>query len=219
MPITIKIKFSNTAAAVPTLVDGEVAVNQADRLFYYRDNGGVVRSKTLNSEAATATTHGALIAAATEKTTPVDADMVSLMDSAASNVLKKLSWANVKATLKTYFDTLYGPKAHSKGITLVSPTATENMVMFYTDVAITITRAAEAVKGTSPSVTYNIRFGTDRSAVGTALFASDRAVTSLTGTTTTTFANASIPAGSWVRIVTSAVSGTIDDFHVTLIYQ
>lgn len=50
---------------------------------------------------------GDAINAATEKTTPVDADMIGLMDSAASNVLKKLSWANTKATLKTYFDTLY----------------------------------------------------------------------------------------------------------------
>ncbi len=41
------------------------------------------------------------------KSTPVDADQVGLMDSAASNILKKLSWANIKATLKTYFDTVY----------------------------------------------------------------------------------------------------------------
>lgn len=45
--------------------------------------------------------------AATGKTTPVDADVMPIADSAASNVLKKLSWANLKATLKTYFDTLY----------------------------------------------------------------------------------------------------------------
>ncbi len=47
------------------------------------------------------------ISGADEKTDPVDADMVGLMDSAASNVLKKFSWANFKAKLKTYFDALY----------------------------------------------------------------------------------------------------------------
>ena len=57
--------------------------------------------------AETTTTTGALINGATAKTTPVDADFVGLMDSAASNILKKLSWANIKATLKAYFDTLY----------------------------------------------------------------------------------------------------------------
>lgn len=50
----------------------------------------------------TTTTIGALINGATEKTTPVDADMLGLMDSAASNILKKLSWANLKATVRTY---------------------------------------------------------------------------------------------------------------------
>lgn len=44
--------------------------------------------------------------AATGKATPVDADELPLVDSEASNVLKKVSWANLKATLKTYFDTL-----------------------------------------------------------------------------------------------------------------
>jgi len=54
---------------------------------------------------------GSSIHGATAKTTPVDADTVPLIDSAASNVLKKLSWANIKATLKTYFDGLYQPIA------------------------------------------------------------------------------------------------------------
>lgn len=50
---------------------------------------------------------GAAINGVTGKTTPVDADTVALIDSADSNLLKKLSWTNIKATLKTYFDTLY----------------------------------------------------------------------------------------------------------------
>ena len=60
-----------------------------------------------NTGDETAQRIGDLINGATSKTTPVDADQVGLMDSAASNILKKLSWANIKATLKTYFDTLY----------------------------------------------------------------------------------------------------------------
>jgi hypothetical protein len=54
------------------------------------------------------------IVGATAKTTPVDADLVGIVDSADSNTLKKLSWANIKATLKTYFDTLY-ESAFTKG--------------------------------------------------------------------------------------------------------
>lgn len=42
--------------------------------------------------------------AATSKTTPVDADEFGLLDSGATYGLKKLTWANLKATLKTYFD-------------------------------------------------------------------------------------------------------------------
>ena len=60
--------------------------------------------------------HGAFIAQirdgvqvtnASAKTTPVDADYLPINDSAASNLIKKVTWANIKATLKTYFDTRY----------------------------------------------------------------------------------------------------------------
>jgi len=50
---------------------------------------------------------GSVLNAATSKTTPVDADTIPLSDSAAAGGLKKLSWANLKATAKTYFDTIY----------------------------------------------------------------------------------------------------------------
>lgn len=48
----------------------------------------------------------AIIHAATGKTTPVDADELALVDSAASNALKKLTWANLKATVATYYNSL-----------------------------------------------------------------------------------------------------------------
>jgi hypothetical protein len=41
------------------------------------------------------------------KTTPVDADSVLINDSADSNKTKLVTYTNVKAFLKTYFDTLY----------------------------------------------------------------------------------------------------------------
>ncbi len=61
----------------------------------------------LDTEKLSKGEEGTAINGATAKATPIDADMLGVMDSAASNVLKKLSWANVKATLKSYFDSLY----------------------------------------------------------------------------------------------------------------
>jgi len=54
-----------------------------------------------------AVTVGASIHGVAAKATPVDADTMPLIDSAAANALKKVTWANIKAFLKTYFDTLY----------------------------------------------------------------------------------------------------------------
>jgi Mtd second domain len=65
------------------------------------------------------------IFASSAKTTPADADTVGITDSAASNALKKVTWANIKATLKTYFDTLYS----AAGAIFGSTGGTDNRVL------------------------------------------------------------------------------------------
>lgn len=46
------------------------------------------------------------ISSLTAYTTPLDADFVAVVDT-ANVTTKKTSWANIKATLKAYFDTIY----------------------------------------------------------------------------------------------------------------
>ncbi len=59
------------------------------------------------------------IDAATSKATPVDADEMALVDSAASNVIKKLTWANVVATIRaTFFG--YATTATAAGTTTLT---------------------------------------------------------------------------------------------------
>lgn len=99
--------YLGSKASDPTLDnDGDALV---EGQFYWNTSSDNLRF--YDGAAWVAFTSGGDVAgdtnAAASKATPVDADELALVDSAASNVLKKLTWANLKATLKTYFDTLY----------------------------------------------------------------------------------------------------------------
>lgn len=96
----IKSYSSSTASAAPlaaNLLEGELAVNVTDQKLYTKNSSGTVIQV---SDPAVLTT------AAASKATPVDADTIPLVDSAASNVLKKLTWANLKATLSTWLTSI-----------------------------------------------------------------------------------------------------------------
>lgn len=54
---------------------------------------------------------GSAVHGAAAKATPVDTDTFAGIDSAASNVLKKFTWANIKAAMKAHLDTVYQPIA------------------------------------------------------------------------------------------------------------
>lgn len=103
--ITYDTKGLVTAGADATTAD----INDSLNRRYVTDANLTVINNTsgVNTGNETTQTIGNLINSANSKTTPVDADQLGLMDSATGNILTKLSWANVKATLKTYFDTLY----------------------------------------------------------------------------------------------------------------
>jgi hypothetical protein len=71
------------------------------------DDAKFVTSKAIADSNVFRAEKAAQINGLTNKDTPVDADTAMIDDSAASNAKKKVTWANIKATLKAYFDTLY----------------------------------------------------------------------------------------------------------------
>lgn len=76
---------------------------------------------------ANATNVAAVIAGATEKTTPVDADQLGITDSAASGALKRLTFANLWAWVKSKLDTaltIAGTKTFSGQMELTGQAAT-----------------------------------------------------------------------------------------------
>lgn len=104
--------------------------------------------------------------------------------------------------------------------TWANPTSADNITVYKTDVAITVSKVTAVVVGTTPSVTYQINFASDRSSGSpTTLFSSGQVTTSTTtGDEDTIFADATIPAGSYIWITTSAASGTITEMNVTIKY-
>jgi hypothetical protein len=112
------------------------------------------------------------------------------------------------------------PTITSKTIIIPSPTATENITFFYTQDPITFLEIKSVVIGTTPSVTFSVKHGTDRSASGTEVVTSGLTCTNVTtGNTSTSFNSTTTAANSHVWITTSAATGTISELSVTIKYQ
>ena len=117
----------------------------------------------------------------TEKTTPVDADLIPLSDSASFFGLKKLSWANIKATLKNYFDTLY---------TIVSSETTAGIIELATTAeaqagtddlrAITPLKLRNALNATGTAPIYACRAWVNFNGTGTVAIRASGNVSSIT---------------------------------------
>lgn len=118
------------------------------------------------------------------------------------------SFTNESLVTKRYVDNaVTGGQTLNKTFTLQEPTASDNITVFRTDVAITVQEVIACSTGSSPSTTYQLKHHTDRSNAGNALTTS-AATTSTTTGDTASLSDVTIPANSWVWLETSAASGT-----------
>ena len=108
-----------------------------------------------------------------------------------------------------------------KTMSIEDPTNAENVSFFFTDKAITVIQVNDVVQGTTPSLTRNVKHATARdTGSSNDLFSADRTTTSESGAETASFSggDATIPGGSWVWLESSAKSGTVDEFGISVRY-
>ena len=107
----------------------------------------------------------------------------------------------------------------NKAITIESPTSSENVLLWKTPYDLTIVSVEAVLVGSStPSVTYQIAFGSDVTSTTNVYTAGQTVTSTTTGNTGSGFNDNTIPAGSWVLLKTSAQSGTVASMNVTINY-
>jgi hypothetical protein len=127
--------------------------------------------------------------------------------------------ANGSATWQTVSG---GSSSGSFAITIDTPMATENVTITKTNAAITARGIHYIIRGTLPcSITASIKYGTTRDAAGTNLVNWPHTVCSNTssGATVTSLDNSSIPANSYIWLVTTGtLGGAPSELNATIYY-
>jgi len=103
-----------------------------------------------------------------------------------------------------------------KAITIENPTSTENITLFYTPEAITLSRISGVITGTG-GVPYIINFGSSRS-TGQAANTLTTISSNTIGQNLTSFSQANIPADNWVWLTTGTITAAPTSLNLTISY-
>lgn len=141
-----------------------------------------------------------------------DTDVLLAANSDARIATQKAVKAYIAGQLSSF-----APHTH-RAMTILSPVLNDNVTLFYTSVAVTVSKFVSVISG-SGSVVYTVLFAADRLASGTEVVVGGSSSSSLTtGDVITTFTNAIIPANSFVWVKLTAVTGAPSAFHMTMEY-
>lgn len=103
-----------------------------------------------------------------------------------------------------------------KAFTIENPGNSENITLFYTPEAITLSRFSAVIQGTG-SVPYLVSYGTSRQ-TGTATSSVNVVNSTTLANNVTSFTSANIPANNWVWLTTTTITGTPTSFNLTISY-
>ena len=111
--------------------------------------------------------------------------------------------------------------SETKSVAIENPGGSEDITLFFTPVAITITEMrAVLVGGTTPSITWTVRHSSDRTLTGNEVVTGGTTTTSVTtGSDVTVFNDATIPADSFVWLETTASTGGATALAVTIAFD
>ena len=124
------------------------------------------------------------------------------------------AYSEITSTAHTHS---YSSGTHdSKSLTLRATTDSEDVTLMVVTKSIDTMSAHTLVVGTSPSVTWSLKYGTDRTAAGTELTGG---TTTSTTSEVATAIGTSLSAGDIVWLETSATGGTVSELHMTLSYS
>ncbi|MFZ0407352.1 MAG: hypothetical protein WAM11_04480 [Cyanobium sp.] len=106
-------------------------------------------------------------------------------------------------------------------LSMPSPQVNDRRILLRAPQDLIISRVdAVLTGGTSPSVSFSLRHGADVSAAGTAATTDPITATSTTtGSTSTSFQSPIFPAGHWLWLEVTAVSGSPAGLMVSLVLQ
>ena len=107
------------------------------------------------------------------------------------------------------------PNAAPRSITIAGPQLGDSFTLFRTSGSTTIASAVALVSG--GSVTYELRYAADRTTAGTLATVSDTVTNTTTGDSATV-QNQPIPSGRYVWLNITAVTGTVNEFNLSVAF-